>query len=310
MIYLLYGTEEYQIKQEEKKIMDSFSLDALSIETFDYNQTTLETILEKANTYSLFDEKKILILEHANFFSGKKGNTDTEGLEKYLENPNPQTILIFNVDGEKIDERKKIVKQIKKIGKIIEKNKEVDPYSFVQSLLPPYKMSSEVFSFFLGKIGNKIEFAENEIEKLKLYKGEDLTITKEDVHLLTSKYFNLNLFTFLDDIIYRRKEKCLETYQELLRLNTEPIALLVRLANQIRLMYQVKELTRQGYSTANIASMLNIHPYRAKKVLESAYSYSKETLLKHLNSLAELDFKIKSGKINKDIGLELFILGV
>ena len=54
--------------------------------------------------------------------------------------------------------------------------------------------------------------------------------------------------------------------------------------------------------------ILNQKKYPVEKALAKSYKYDENTLLKLLYQLADLDIKIKSGKINKDIALELFIL--
>ena len=45
---------------------------------------------------------------------------NTDLLLSYIEHPNPDTILIFSIVTEKLDERKKITKGIKKAGTVIE----------------------------------------------------------------------------------------------------------------------------------------------------------------------------------------------
>jgi DNA polymerase-3 subunit delta len=80
------------------------------------------------------------------------------------------------------------------------------------------------------------------------------------------------------------------------------------IANQIRIMYQTKELYKRGYTEKDIASNLDIHPYRIKLALEKSREYESSKLLNYLNELADLDINIKSGLIDKKLGLELFIL--
>ena len=73
-------------------------------------------------------------------------------------------------------------------------------------------------------------------------------------------------------------------------------------------MYQSKELLKKGLSEKAIAETLKIHPYRVKLALQNSRSYDSKTLLKFISDLADIDINIKTGKINKDLALELFIL--
>lgn len=94
----------------------------------------------------------------------------------------------------------------------------------------------------------------------------------------------------------------------MLKINEEPLKIIIILANQFRIMYQSKELLKKGYTEKDIASILKIHPYRVKLAIQNGRSYSSKTLLKYLNDLADIDIGIKTGKLNKDLALELFIL--
>ena len=73
-------------------------------------------------------------------------------------------------------------------------------------------------------------------------------------------------------------------------------------------MYQVKELYKKGYTEKDIINNLGIHPYRIKLALEKGRNMRVGSYLIVLNELADLNIDIKSGLIDKKIGLELFIL--
>ena len=57
----------------------------------------------------------------------------------------------------------------------------------------------------------------------------------------------------------------MEIYNEMLKQKEEPIAIIITLANQIRIMFQSKKLYSLGYKENEIATTLNIHPFRVKK---------------------------------------------
>lgn len=309
MIYIFYGLDLYLIQKEINKIKQKKKIDDLNVSIFDLNVNTIKDMIDDANTYSLFGEEKVILGENALFLTGKESNPeDIVFLEEYIQNPNPNTIIILTVLDEKLDERKKIVKELKKKFEIKE-CKEMNESSFVRDELEDYKMDEKTIRLFTDRVGSDFKSLSNELEKLKLYKTDEKIITEEDVYALTTKNLSLDLFEFIDNILYHHKEKALETLKELLKRNTEPIAIIVMLSNQIRIMYNSKELRSRGYMESDIAKTLEIHPYRVKKALEKSYQYSSETLLNYLEKLADLDVQIKKGTMNKDFALELFILG-
>ena len=118
------------------------------------------------------------------------------------------------------------------------------------------------------------------------------------------------VFKLIDDIVTKNKEEAMEIYEEMLKHNEEPIKIIIMLSNQFRLMFQSKKLIKKGYSEKEIAKKLNVHPYPVKLALQKSRNYDESRLLFLLSELADLDFQIKSGEIEKRLGLELFILSL
>ena len=175
-------------------------------------------------------------------------------------------------------------------------------------MLKDYNIDYKTIKLFIDRVGNNPLIIRSEINKIKIYKGNDKNITDEDIINLTTKLIEIEIFKLIDYIVRKNKEKALELYYEMLKMNEEPIKIIVILANQFRIMYQSKELLKKGYSEKDIASILKIHPYRVKLAIQNSRNYTSETLLKHLNDLADIDVGIKTGTLNKDLALELFIL--
>ena len=115
MLYLFYGTKQFLIKKEIETIQKTFN--PINISYYDLDNNSIKDVIDDCQTISLFDEKKLVICENANMFSGSTSK-DAEIIEEYLKNCNPNTTLIFTVNNEKIDERKKITKTIKKEGNV------------------------------------------------------------------------------------------------------------------------------------------------------------------------------------------------
>ena len=305
MVYLLYGTKDFQINEEIKKITKK--QDQMNISKYDLNNTPLKLIIDDAQTISMFEDKKTVIVDNANMFTGTTSK-DSDIIENYLNHINENTVLILIVHNEKLDTRKKITKLIKKIGIVKEFNDETNPAVIVKKLLKDYNINDKTINLFIDRVGNNPLIIQNEINKIKIYKGNNKTISDEDILNLTTKIIDIDIFKLIDYIIKKNKNKALELYHEMIKMNEEPIKILVILANQFRIMYQSKELLKKGYSEKDIASILKIHPYRVKLAIQNSRNYPSEVLLKHLNNLADIDIGIKTGKLNKNLALELFIL--
>ena len=87
------------------------------------------------------------------------------------------------------------------------------------------------------------------------------------------------------------------------------IQIIAVIAAQFRLLFQVKRLYNSGKSNDEIAKILEFRSvYRVKYLLSDSYYYTEEDLLRYLSYLANLDNNIKSGTIDGNVFLELFIL--
>lgn len=314
MIYLFYGLEYYLIKKEMENILQREKIDSINQNTYDLENSSLKDIVDDAYTISLFGEKKAIIVENSYIFTAttnkKLPEQNQEILMNYLEHPNEHTLLFFLVNKESIDKRKKIVTRLKEVGTIKEFVHLENEKQYVIDMLKPYQMQPSDISFLLQRVGNNLSILEQEINKLKTYKDKNLEITKQDILEVTCKTIDIDIFKLIDNIIIKNKEKALESYVEMIKLGEEPIKIIIMLANQFRLMYQARQFIKKGYSEKDIASSLAIHPYRVKLALEKSRNFDEKIILQYLQKLATLDEQIKNGKIDKNIGLELFILAI
>lgn len=314
MNYLFYGLETFFMEKEIKKIIDNANIPEYAVNKYDLEIDLLDDILEDASMISLFDEKKIIVVDNAYIFTRKVVKNplshNLDNLLKYLQNPNPNTIIIFNIIYEKIDSVKKISKEIKKNGIVKEFNKSENIVDIAKNLFGDYQIGITDLNFFIDRVGKDLLILEQEVNKIKVYKGDDKKITKEDIISLTHKNIDIDIFALIEAIVSKNKDKAMEIYGEMIKRNEEPIKIIVMLGNQFRIIYQAKELYNKGYTEGNIATKLGIHPYRIKLALQSGRRYSSELLLDCLEKLADLDINIKNGTIDKNFGLELFILGL
>ncbi len=302
MIYLLYGTEKYLIDLEINKIIKQHKIDEINIIKYDLDIDFFKEVIDDCQTISLFSNKKLIIVDNPFTELSKE---DENLLGNYINSPNLDTILILRCS--KLDERKKIIKLLMKKVTVKEFNN-TNLIEKVKNMFDDFDIKNDTINLLIERVGSDLNLLHNEIEKIKIYKDNDKNITKEDIISLTHKNIDLDVFKLIDNIVNHDKEKSLELYNELLKNGSEPIAIIVMLANQFRIMYQAKELIKKGYTEKDIASTINIHPYRVKLALQNSRSYNSKVLLKYLSDLAQLDIDIKSGNIDKNLGLELFIL--
>lgn len=302
-VYLIISDDKVIIDLKINEIIKKNSNS--TILRYDLEEVSIERLIEDLDTYNFLEEKKIVIGLNASFLNSEKKELvshDLVSLEKYLNNPNLDNILILVVD--KIDKKKKIVKCLMESCEVLEK--EYSLTDLIKNNLDDYKMEKTTIDL-LSEYCQNNERIINELEKLKLYKLEEKVITTNDVKEIVSKNVDDNIFSLIDFIINDRKKEAFEIYNELILHGEQVANIIPKLANKIRLIYQVKVFLKDGKSDLEISKLLKMHSYPIKLAREASYRYSNQVLLEYLNKLANLDYDLKSGRGNPSIIFETFI---
>lgn len=307
-VYLIYGSDYGLIKREIDKITIGIS----DVVKYDLSVSKIDELINDACLISIFGDKKVLIGENALFLTGMSSNINhnLDYLTNYVNDTNNQNIVILTVLSDKLDERKKIVKLIKEKSNIIHKDviDEKNLGDFVVNEFKSYgfQIDFKTANYFVGFVGKNVDILISEIQKMTIYKEEDKKITIEDINLISCKGFKDNIFDLTDSIMKKDFKKIYECYNDLITIGEEPIKIIALLGSQFSHIYQVKLLNNDGKTSKEIAEILKVHPYRVKLALETDFMiYEIEDILKKLHIL---DFNIKSGKENKFVGLENFLL--
>lgn len=318
-IYLCYGTEKYQIREFVKllqdRLVDRDQLD-FAVATYDLTETPIEVVVEEAETLPFLVPRKLIIVRDSSLFTaGKEGGKiehKIDALASYLNNPADHSVVLFLVNGEKLDERKKIVKAIKAVGTVLSfmplGQNELIEWVIREAEKRGSRMDREAAETLIAANGVQMTSLAVEVDKLCLYAGEGGIIDSSIVEQLVARSTEQNVFAMVEHIANLKLDKALSIFYELLKQREEPIKIAALIARQFRIMLQVKELARQSYSQQQIASQLGLHPYAVKIAGEQARKFESTQLKSIIHELAELDYKMKSGGIDKVLGLELFLL--
>lgn len=308
--YLIYGVDKYLIDKEIDKIIKKNKIDNNSIIRYSLNEDSIDNILEDANTFNLFSDTKLIIVNDANIFTSSN-DILTDKIINYLNNYNDKSYLVFTLLSDKIDNRKKITKVMSDKGNVIDLNKKDVDINYIISYLKEngYQINMSDARMILNKVGNNLFSINNELDKLMLFKLEDKVIDKNSIDLLINENIDSSLFALVDSITNKDKNKMLKLYHECL-LESDPIMIINMLANKYILLYQVKRLISDGYSDDKIAKELEVHPYPVKLARNMCYSYSVKEILDIILKLANLDKDIKLGNVNGEVGLEFLLLSI
>lgn len=317
-VYLLYGTESFLINETKQKLVANVltkeDLD-FNLSVYDLEETPIEVALEDAETIPFIGEKKLVILQNPIFLTAEKQKNKIEHnvkkLEEFLQMPPIYTVVVFAGTYEKLDERKKITKLLKKTAEVIEVKKmgesELKVWIREKTAENEVQIDESAIELLLVLVGSDLMKLDSEIQKLSLFATDTKRIDENMVDNLTSRSIEQNIFSLVDKVVHRKMDEAFRIYYDLRKQNEEPIKILALLAGQFRLVYQVKELMKRGYGQQQIASSLKTHPFRVKLASGQARSFSEEALGEIMQLLAKSDEDLKTGAISRDLAVELFL---
>ncbi|MDX8045929.1 DNA polymerase III subunit delta [Gracilibacillus sp. S3-1-1] len=317
-IYYFQGTETYMIEAlKQALVTNGIGQDEhdTNLSIYDLEETSIQEVVTDAETFPFLGERKIIIANNADFLKAKPSKNDIEHqpevLIDYLQNPAPYSILVIIAPYEKVDERKKIVKQLKKGAKTVacEPLKEWNIQEVIQSIAQEHRVTlpDQVVTYFINEIGTNLMIIHSEMEKLALYVGEGNEIRMEDAELLLSNPENSSALKLVDAIVTNDLAKAIDITKDLEKVGEDPIALIALVSSQFRTLLHAKILKQKGYTEKQLASQLKIHPYVAKLSLKRQANFQMKELKEAIDLLANTDAQIKSGRMDKSLAFELLL---
>lgn len=317
-VYLLMGEEGYFIEETIRRLRDRLSSEGeLEEMTFDLEEVPVEAVIEEADTFPFFSERKLILAKNASFLKAADKNKvkieqNLKALERWLEHPSETAITVFIAPYEKLDERKKITKLMKE-NSVVAEGKTLQEHDLIQWVVSEAAkrektISKELASKLIEITGFDMIRLQAEIEKMSLYLGNEQEITAAIIDDMVARTLEQDAFKMLNAYLAGDTKTALSVYHDLIRQKEEPIMLTSLLASQIRLMHHVFFLKKKGYHQQQIAKQLKVHPYRVKLMLESTLRIDENKLIAVMKKLAEADLKLKTVSGNRERILELILM--
>lgn len=295
-IYLLNSKIDEITSKDFKNITKSI---------YDLDEKDLDDALLDLDTYSFLSDKKIVIIKNIENLNDDKKTTH---LINYLDSPNNNNLLILTTT--KFNGTKKINKTLRDKTNFIKL--ESDPNTVIKNLLKDYKLEPGVINKISIYSNNNLDIIKTECDKLINYK-EDKNITVDDVEKLVVKHLGDSsniIFDLVKYISSSDKKRALEQYKLLQEYNIDDIGLIGLIESQLRLLEQVSIYKKEGLYKDEIASKLNIHPYRIQKTMELLSSTNITSINNLIKNLSEIDYKVKAGLIDSKDCILMYIINI
>lgn len=330
MIIFLYGEDTYRSKQKLNEIIEHYKKihkSGLNLTYIDAKKDDFRNLTDNFKVVPMFSEKKLIILK--NIFSAQNFQ------ESFLKEINPvksadkiggvppkaeqfnwvnklkeakDIIVIF--EEEKIDERNKLFKTLKKEAKC-QGFDLLKGSSLLNWIKNEFKKNNAKIDFGVDEmifsyIGSNLWQAQNEIKKLANFKMGK-TIKKEDVDLLVRSKIETDIFKTIDALSSKNKRQALSFLHKHIENGDNILYLLSMIAYQFRSFLIIKELMEKKDSYPAIVKKSGLHPFVVKKGCYFCSQFSFFELKKIYQKIFQADLDIKTGKVEPETALELLV---
>ena len=305
--FIILADDYLAVESKIEEIKKGFDLD---VEPTIYNLDEEGTyaVVDELTTVSLFDESKFVIVRNA---EGLLKSSDRAFLDllKAMNDQNSSNILILVFMGS-VDMANEQYQKLKRFSSVFEaktKNINLEEYA-------TQRFKEEGYFVELDTIRLLVSYADSfsklrgYMDQLECYKAEDKKITTADVRLLISEPLEDNVYSLIDAVLTNNKKLMLKGYQDMKLRSMQASNLISLLINKFQELYNVNILIKAGMNQASLAELFHISSGRAYYMIKNAKEHSMETIKSHLEELNTLDYQIKTGKIDGNIGLELYFL--
>lgn len=325
-LVFLCGEEQYLVHWAVDLLKETYinkACESLDFTRLEPENLTTAGIKESCETLSMMSPRRMVLIPEFPPALGQKlkgfSESDEKELIEYMEDL-PETCLLVITAGKPDPKNKKksrLQTAAAKAGAVYD----FGPLSGAQLrsfVAKRFKASGKIYRDSVVSLliedsgyGNKeIDYnlynLDNDIKKVIAHSTGD-EIVASDVTETVSSNLETNTFAMLDAVSRNRKDEAYRLLHNLLVSGEAVYGLLALIISQLELILEVKEMREEGMNPAQMHKLLGIHEFRIKKAMAVTEKYSAEGLKRILSKAYEIDGTIKTGLLEQNLALELFI---
>ncbi|MBR3786410.1 MAG: DNA polymerase III subunit delta [Firmicutes bacterium] len=323
-VILMHGVEQYLVKWAVETLVKKYVNPA--VKSMDYqlldDDASCSQVIEAAETFTMFSERRVVWVRDFKPLSGDSprgySKDEIKELADYLQNSNDSTILIFS--AEEIKASAVLTSALKKLGQVYDfaPIDKPDLVSFARKRfqaagidITPGGVNAliDATGYYHKESDYRLFHFANDIQKIIAH-SDGIRVTEKDIMETVSGDMDTFVFDMLDGISNNQKEKAFSILYNMLHGGSDAFSIIGAIVSQFEMMLSVKQMREEGLDLGAIHKKLGGSEFRIKKMLPYANRYSVEKLKSILSSIYEVDRNIKTGVLEPQLALEMFIAGI
>lgn len=296
----IWGSEGFLVDQEVNK-----EVRKLGIQPIIYTDSdSVEDLILDLATNSMFEDKKLIIVKNHSIFTKNEPIEDLITILGKTKND-----IIFTYESDSLDKKIRFIKYLEKHAEITHfpKLKSDEMLGVIRKIVNSKGgMIDNNASIILSmKLPDDLRIIVAEVDKLL---EENKHINAQMVETSVGDYVKDDFFALSNAITSGDKYEIMRAYKDKKDAEVDPTSLIGQISSILLLSCTIDAYRKMGLSNREIATKMNIHPFRIKKAAEIIDLNGSEIVEQRIRDLADLDANIKMGKVSPHEGVEHYLI--
>lgn len=326
-ILLLFGEEDFLLEETLNLIINKLvktEFDKYNFDILDTDENKIERIIELASSFPMMTDSRVIVVKRFDkLFSGRAKKNDSNPFEKYLNNFQATTKLILVADLESAKEISKYADKGKSNPQFAKKlntlkfpfDKLIENYSWIEfPKLSENKYAEWIIKRFKSKAKTiepqaadliasqsrqSLRDLSNEVDKIATYYDSKNDITVDDVHVVIGSTREYNVFELQKSIGDKNIVKALEILHKILSRDSQEMLILAILSKYFISLMKLSDESKVTSNPYQLSQKVGIYSTHLDEYMNAVKKYNPNQLDNAIMELTEVDFRIKSGTMDK-----------
>lgn len=309
-VYVLYGEEDYLRLAYRKSLFAALTNgDTMNTLCVSEDLPDAKTLKLFTDTIPFFASRRVVLLEDTGLLSLEAGDY----AEWIASLPDTAAVIISE---QKADKRKSFFKKASSVGYAVEfsllTREEIGKYVLKCVKEAQKNITRDAYTKLLENLPGCLGSIQNEMSKLLDYLGEAEVIETHHIDEIITPFQDADIFALIGAIAQKKRKSAIENYYNNydrldLQRNESPIKLLKRLGTQFQNMLFLKEMKKDGLGEPEILKTIGISSGAFYYLKKYAVGFTRDELLRNLNLIIDMEYKIKTGDMNDQLTVEMLL---
>ena len=314
-LYLLHGEESYLREYYLGKLRSLFAdgpAAEFNVHKFDGRSLDLDALADAVEALPMMAERSFIEVDDYDLFG-----TDEHSRERIVamltDLPDYVCLVfVFDTVPYKPDGRlKKLTAAIAQHGCVVEfqmqSQRELAAWVARHFRAAGKTIDQKLAEYLIFLTDGTMTTLSSEISKINAFVTGD-TINRSDIDMVVEKSLDAKVFDITDAMAKKDFDGALSKLNEVLAMQSEPVAVLAAVGANLRRLYHAQVLAANGKGADALAKLCGVKPYAAQISMQSARKFSRAWCEKAMLLCMQTDYQLKSSGDDPRRLLELLVI--